>query len=161
MSMFENESYRWRETYFVLFDARKRPPLEKVRKTLAALNRRFQLSNLTADERGRFESLTLLSPDDFAALDVCYVEGDEVHEQVEQLIAEMRKAIAETSDPALVQRLRSATGRFDVLHFEQINEDEAEGDDMLDPSAMLIVLEVLAKMTDGIAVDPQSGTLVS
>ena len=30
MSMFEDSRYRWRETYFVLFDAKKRPTLKSV-----------------------------------------------------------------------------------------------------------------------------------
>ena len=29
MSMFEDSRYRWRETYFVLFDAKRRPTAEK------------------------------------------------------------------------------------------------------------------------------------
>ena len=76
MSMFEDSRYRWRETYFVLFDAKHRPALKTVVKTLSALNKRFELTNRTADSHGQVESLTLLSPDDFAALDICYTEGE-------------------------------------------------------------------------------------
>ena len=36
-----------------------------------------------------------------------------------------------------------------------------DGDEMLDPSALLAVMEELARMTDGIAIDPQSGTIFS
>ena len=68
MSMFEDNRYRWRETYFVLFDAKRRPTLASVGKALSALNKRFQLTNLNADEQGRTDSLTLISPDDYAAL---------------------------------------------------------------------------------------------
>src|SRR5438045_9194744 len=32
MSTFENDRYRWRETYFLLFDSTKRPAMEQVRK---------------------------------------------------------------------------------------------------------------------------------
>ena len=46
-----------------------------------------------------------------------------------------------------------------MLHFEQVvdfeDEDEAEG--MLDPTALLVVLDALAKLTDGIPVDPAGG----
>lgn len=49
-----------------------------------------------------------------------------------------------------------------MLHFEQVvdfeDEDEAEG--MLDPTALLVVLDALAKLTDGIPVDPQAGTML-
>ena len=44
MSMFEDSHYRWRETYFVLFDSQKRPSVEQVEENLAALNNHFELS---------------------------------------------------------------------------------------------------------------------
>jgi len=166
MSMFENEHYRWRETYFVLFDDKKRPTLEKMRKMLASLSDRYQMANFTADDRGRFESGTVLSPDDFAALDICYVGGDEVQEQVEQLATEIELNVLGPGDKRKLQHITRCTGRFDVLHFEQLSipqendDDDEEEDEMLDPSAMLIVLNVLAKLTEGIAVDPQSGTMM-
>jgi hypothetical protein len=51
---------------------------------------------------------------------------------------------------------------LDVLHFEQITEagEEDDQEELLDPSAVLIVLGALAKLTDGIAIDPQSGILM-
>jgi hypothetical protein len=159
--MFEDERYRWRETYFVLFDAKKRPTHEKMKKVLSGLSDRYQMTNFTADGRGLFESGTILSPDDFAALDICYVGGDEVKEQVTQLVAEMQLTPIEPAEQQKLQRIARSTGRFDVLHFEQLTNGDSEDDDeMLDPSAMLIVLNALAKLTDGIAVDPQSGTIM-
>ena len=164
MSMFEDSRYRWRETYFVLFDAKKRPKLTRVVKTLSALNERFALINLNADPQGRIDSLTLLSPDDFAALDVCYTEGAEVLEQAASLVEELKKAGADIAPPMPWERIRKCDGRFDVLHFEQVAEDMEEDDDddgMLDPSALLIVLGALAKLTEGVAVDPQAGTFLN
>ena len=81
MSTFEDGRFRWRETYFVLFPAEKRPTLKAVQKTLAAINKHYVLSHPGADAHGRFESLTLISPDDFAALDICFTSGQEVTEQ--------------------------------------------------------------------------------
>ena len=51
-----------------------------------------------------------------------------------------------------------------MLHFEQIPEDpdeSGEDEEMLDPSALLVVLGVLAKLTHGVAVDPQAGTFLA
>jgi hypothetical protein len=42
-----------------------------------------------------------------------------------------------------------------------LREDEEDLDEMLDPSALLLVLGELAKLTGGVAVDPQTGTLLS
>jgi hypothetical protein len=164
MSMFEDNRYRWRETCFVLFDAKKRPALTSVKRVLAALNKRFQLTNLSADDDGRFDSLSLISPDDFAALDICYTTGAEVLEQTAALVDEMKKAGAEGPPPVPWEKIKRYDGRLDVLHFEQIPEDDggdSEEEEMLDPSALLVVLGVLAKLTGGVAVDPQAGTFLT
>jgi hypothetical protein len=162
MSMFENDQYCWRETYFVLFEAERRPKLDALKQALEKLGNHFTLTNLTADETGLVESLTVLAPDDFAALDVCYVEGDEVVEQAVALADELETTDEAGDARARRERIRQLTARFDVLHFEQVvdfeDEDEAEG--MLDPTALLVVLDALAKLTDGIPVDPQAGTML-
>ena len=162
MSTFEDPNYRWRETYFVLFDVKQRPKLQSVAKTVQALNKRYELRNLTADDQGLIESLTVVSPDDFAAMDICYTSGDEVVEQGASLVADLKKFSGDTGVEIPEKRILSYTGRFDVLHFERVGEttEEEEEDEMLDPSALLIVLETLAKITGGVAIDPQSGTII-
>jgi hypothetical protein len=161
MSTFEDDRYRWRETYFVLFPTSRRPKLKVVENKLAALSKRYSLENLGGDEKGNFESLTLISPDDFAALDVCYTSGAEVLEHSAELVQELASTVEPGQRP-LLKRLKEYDGRFDVLHFEQLGDyaDEDDPDDLLDPSALLAVLEELARITDGIAVDPQSGTIL-
>lgn len=163
MSMFEDLQYRWRETYFVLFDSGNWPTLETVEQVLSALNDHYLLSNLNADDSGRFESLTLLSPDDFSALDICYTGGAEVLEQGATLAEEMERAACETGQQIPLKRIRRCDGRFDVLHFERVpelHEEDDESDEILDPSALLLVLGALAKITGGIAIDPQAGTIL-
>ncbi len=164
MSMFENHEYRWRETCFVLFDPAKRPQVAAVEDKLGKLSDRYQLRNPMGDEQGQFESITLLSPDDFAALDICYIEGEEVLEQTAEFLKELEPVAEETGNSEAVKRLRHYTARFDVLHFERIPdlvEDEDDEDEILDPSALLLVLGVLAELTGGVAVDPQSGAILS
>jgi len=163
MSTFEDKQYRWRETYFVLFDAKKRPKMNKLTKALLALNKRFQLSNLSSDPQGYVDSLTLISPDDYAALDICYTGGEEVLEQSAILIEDFRKLGGEENPPVPWSQIKSYDGRFDVLHFERIGEqgEEEEDDELLDPGTLLSVLKELARLTHGVAVDPQSGTFIT
>jgi hypothetical protein len=159
--MFEHDQYEWRETYFVLFDRSKRPSLERLQQRITRLNNRFVLTNLTADESGQFESLTVLSPDDFSALDISYLEGEEVVEKAAELAEELDTADCRQGDRLRLDRLRGCNARFDVLHFEQlVRFDDGEADDMLDPSALLVVLQELADETEGLAVDPQAGTFL-
>jgi hypothetical protein len=158
--MFEDGRYRWRETYFVLFRAADRPKLKKVERALAALDERYELHNARADDQGRFESLTLVSPDDYAALDICFLEGEEVREQVGELAKEIKPADLSPAGQKAHAQLAQCDARYDVLHFEQVTGDDDEDDEMLDPGSLFLVLGELAKLCRGVAVDPQSGTIL-
>jgi hypothetical protein len=162
MSMFERDEYKWRETYFVLFDVSRRPTLSQVEEVLANVNDRFQLTNARADEDGRFESITVMAPDDYAALDISLELGEEVLEQGEILYKELKPSVSDDEERARLERLPKCDARFDLLHFEQVTDETAddEGDEMLDPSALLIVLDALVELVDGVGVDPASGTLL-
>ncbi len=160
--MFENSRYRWRETCFVLFDAKKRPTLQHVVKALTALKKRYELTDQNADENGLVDSLSVISPNDFAALDICYTEGEEVLEQCGTLVEEFKKLGFEGEPPVPWPQIKKYDGRFDVLHFEQIpDEEDDSSDEMLDPATLLAVMEALTKLTGGVAVDPQSGTFLN
>ncbi len=161
MSTFEDSNYKWRETYFVLFDAGKRPTLENIAKALRRINRRFELSNLTADEEGLFESLTLHSPQDYAAIDICYAADEDVSEQGATLAKDLQATATDPEERAKLSRLPKCNARLDILHFEQVvgGEDGDESEELLDPSALLTILDTLVDMTGGVGVDPQSGAV--
>ncbi len=159
MSTFEDRGYKWRETYFVLFDSNRRPTLDALRDALEHLSGRFEILNPAADENGLVDSLTLHSPQDYAALDISYVEGAEVHEQGAALAKEMKGTAADATEKAKIARLPKCNARFDVLHFEEVVDEDSE-DEMLDPSALLLVLATLAKLTHGVGIDPSSGTVM-
>ncbi len=161
MSTFENNDYKWRETYFVMFDAAHRPSLEQVKTRLAKLNPRFVLSNGEADDDGRFDSITIRSPQDYAAMDISYESGDEVAEQVSELQQELKGGL-DAADRPKFEKLGRCNAKLDVLHFEQLDAEsgnEEEGD-MLDPSALLSVMDTLVEITHGVGIDPQSGSLM-
>ena len=160
MSTFENHDFKWRETYFVLFDSARRPMLEQVKRRLLKINPRFELTNGETDKDGHFESITLRSPQDYAAMDISYVSGEEVSDQVDELQREMKGSIDASDRPKLTQ-LSQCDAKFDILHFEQVSDEEADDEsDMLDPSALLSVMDALIELTKGVGVDPQSGSLM-
>jgi hypothetical protein len=164
MSLFSDPRYEWRETYFVLFKSEKRPTLVQMERALRRLNPTFTLLNQSADEKGRFQSLTLLSPEDFAAMDITYLEGKDVIDETEELIEQIAAGECSPEDRRRLRELTRLDARFDVFHFAEISEeqleDEDDREDLLDPGALLLVLDVLSKMTGGIVVDPQSGTFL-
>jgi hypothetical protein len=160
MSTFENHDYKWRETYFVLFDSARRPNLEQVKTRLLKINPRFELTNGESDEAGHFDSITLRSPQDYAAMDISYVSGEEVSDQVDELERDLKGNI-DASDRPKLNQLAQCDAKFDILHFEQVSDDEAEEEgEMLDPSALLSVMDALIELTKGVGVDPQSGSLM-
>jgi hypothetical protein len=162
MSTFERDEYKWRETYFVLFDTAKRPTLHQIEDLLRNLNDRFELTNASQDEDGRFESITVMSEDDYAALDISYEAGEEVVEMRSALRQELKASAADDEERAKAEQLAKCEARFDLLHFQHVGDDESDEDldEMLDPSALLIVMDALVELTSGVGVDPASGTLL-
>lgn len=157
--MSSDDRYEWRETYFVLFQSRKRPLLSDVEAAFKGLGSQFQLTDPTADAEGRIEALNVVSPEDHSALEIDYLSGDEVLLQVEELTKELR---GEAGYADKLAKLRRCDARFEVMHFEEMTDGgfEDEEDEVFDPSALLMSLETLVKLTDGVGVDPQAGTLL-
>ena len=163
MSTFEDPTYQWRETYFVFFDKARRPKLEDLAEVLGSAGS-YELQNKMADDSGAAVGLTLISRDDHSAIDVSYLEGEEVPEEGRRLLDEFLDLTDELEEKQALAKLPEATGRFDLLHFESLAgavEDPTEGEfeEMLDPSALLCVIETLVRLTDGVGIDPQSGEI--
>lgn len=153
-----DENLEWRETYFVLFDSAQRPDADRVRKAITALKDHFEIRAISADDEGLFESVTVLAPEDHAALEISYLTGDDVREQSQALAKEL-SSCGEASER--LAKLKRFDARFDVMHFEAMDDaDYDDGEELFDPSALLLVVESLAKLTKGIAVDPQSGLML-
>ena len=86
MLLFENEGYRWpRDLLRVVSQQRIGRPRKRSSSGSRRWDRAYEVQELRRDEQGLFESLTSLSPDDFAAMDITYIVGEEVQEQVSTL----------------------------------------------------------------------------
>ena len=155
-----SNEFEWRETYFILFKANNRPTLTQVEHEIGSLSDRLQLQNLRANDEGRFESLMVRSPDDYAAIEISYETGEAVIEQGTELAKQLR---SEASQEQLA-KLVSSDARLDLMHFEQMVEGAVIDDemgDMLDPSSLLMIVDALVGLTEGVAVDPASGAILS
>ena len=111
-----------------------------------------------------FESLTLLSPDDNTAMDITFMSGEEVAESLVELNTELKKTTLDPDQQEKAVQLAGCDARFDVFHFERLtfefDESEEEEDEFMDPGALLIVLERMAEICQGVAVDPASNSLL-
>ena len=168
MSLFQDSRYQWRETYFILIDPSRRPTFASLREALLAIGE-SQLEDPSVDENGRFESVTLFASDGISALELSFVQGEEVVECRQDLIRDLKSAACETDQEELLRRVARYDARIDVLHFQSVGEsewttdelDDEEMDEIVDPGTLLLVLGVIAQATNGVAIDPQSGSILS
>ena len=160
MSLLDNDRYEWRDTYFVWFNHKNRPLLKDVERAIARTPGHLTPTHGMADESGRLEGLTILSQEDHAAMEIRFVSGASVTAEAQELAKGVKPS--DLPDARRLTDLKRANARFDVSHFEDVcveDDEEGVGDDF-DPSALMSVLETLVGMTDGVAVDPQSGLLI-
>src|SRR5262245_12999334 len=131
MSLFADGRYQWRETYFVLFDRQHRPKGADVKKSLAELAPKVEVLDVQSDDHGLVDSMTILAHADAAGMDVTYVEGDEVREQLAELKKEWKGQTFTGDEKTKVEHALRATARLDVYHFEELGDgflDEEEED---------------------------------
>lgn len=161
MSLFADSRYQYRETYFVLFDHQHRPKASDVKRLLVELGPRMEIQEMSTRDDGSLESMTVLSHADAAGVDIAYNEGDDVKEQIEELRKEWKSKRPDTKEKPHLSRALHADARFEVYHFEEITDFPDEEDDgPLDPGTLLLVLNKLAKLCHGEALDPQTGELL-
>ncbi len=156
MSLFEDNNYQYRDTYFVFFRKENRPSLDKIESTLAELGTRYETLK-SSEKDGEFESLTFVSPYDFSAMDITVVQGDEVNTQITELMDDFKTMTLTGDDSNKLSALGNSDARFDIFHFEHV--DAGGQDEFLDPGGLLLLMEKLSDLADGVALDPQSNSL--
>jgi hypothetical protein len=162
MSLFADSRYQWRETYFVLFEKKHRPKAADVKHALEELGPRLTVTHLHATKDGLLESMTVLSHADAAGMDVTFVTGDEVKEQLAELKEEWQTRKLDPQEKLRLAKLLHADARYDIFHFEEVTDIPSEDDDgPLDPGTLLLVLTRLAHLCHGQSLDPQSGELLT
>jgi hypothetical protein len=159
MSLFEDPRYVYRDTFFVLFREENRPTADQVQRALGELGNRYTISDCRLDN-GNLESITVVSPYDFSAMDITYVVGEEVQGQVKELLQQFKAITLMGDDAKKLQQLSKANARFDIFHFERMNQEDDDDDQQLDPGGLLLVLERLAELVKGVGLDPQSLSLM-
>ena len=159
MSLFGDKNYQYRETYFVLFEKKNLPAPKQIEDALAELGPRYETVEVKMNE-DVFESMTVKSPHDFSAMDITCVEGEEVIAQIQSLQEDFRTMTLTGDDVKKLARLNQFDARFDIFHFEEMGDSGPGEDEFLDPGGLLLVLEKLAEICDGVALDPQSQTLM-
>ncbi len=159
MSLFENPQYEYTDTFFVFFNRENLPAAKLLETSIGGLGSRYQPQNLSLKE-DRFESLTVLSPIDYSAVDIVLDLNVEVESQIEEIDSEFRAMTLSGDDREKLSLLKKCDARFDLFHFEQLVSGNDDPDAFIDPGGLLIVLEKLRDLCSGIGVDPQSQMLL-
>ncbi|MDG2469364.1 MAG: hypothetical protein P8M80_08810 [Pirellulaceae bacterium] len=157
MSLFGNPKYQYRETYFILFENENRPSEDDLTKAISELGDRFEIKEIHRDQNDQFESMTVVSPSDFAGIDFTFLEGEEVMEQVAELNEQFKTTTLTGDELEKIGKISKCRARFDVLHFEEIT---GNADDVLDPGSLLAVVEGIAAICDGVGIDRESLTIL-
>lgn len=160
MSLFDDPGFEYRETFFVFFRREHRPTAVQMKKCLSGLGNRYQITHLIEDEDG-LDSVRVSSPYDFSAMDIVYLEGDEVTSQIKDVLEEFRTMTLVKEEAEKVRQLKGCNARFDVYHFEQTaRPGQGAHADQLDPGGLLLVLDKLSDLCRGIGYDPQSTSML-
>jgi len=157
MSLFEDNQYEYCDTFFVFLEEGNAPTCEAIEGALAELGTRYTVENLKGRD-GRFVSATIRSPADYSAMDLTFVVGDEVTEQVTTLGEELRNITMHGGAADSLKKMVKATARYDVFHFEEKNANNE--DEFLDPGGVLLVVQKIAAVCGGVGYDPQSQDII-
>ncbi|MCH8921693.1 MAG: hypothetical protein IIA67_00940, partial [Planctomycetes bacterium] len=82
---------------------------------MSAIGDRFEIENLMGDAEGNFEAVTLRSPEDYSAIDVSYVCGEEIVEENKRIAEELGPLSADEQE-------REKAGR--LLKLDQVEHDQ-------------------------------------
>lgn len=157
MSLFGNPRYQYRETYFILFEKENRPTGDALIAAINELGDRYEIKEIHHDQQEQLESMTVVAASDFAGLDLTFVEGEEVLEQVAELNESFKTTTLTGDELKKIAKIGNCRARFDVLHFEEVTGGE---DDFLDPGTLLTVVEKIATLCDGVGIDRESLTII-
>jgi len=158
MSLFEDSRFIYRDTFFVYFQNQHRPTAADVKAAIDSLGSKYDFENLKEAD-GKFESVTVHSPQDNSGMDIVLISGEEIKLQVKSLLNELKLVTLTKDDRKKLSLIEQCDARIDVFHFEQV-VDENEEEEILDPGGLLLVLEKLANLCQGISFDPQSETML-
>ena len=118
MTLFDDDRYNWRETYFVYFESAHRPKLTEVRRALKTYAPLFTILDSKAEPEGNLVEMTIASYENHAALEIVYREGSDVQAEAQHFVRSLANEATE-EELSHLQKIERCMARFDIQHFEQ------------------------------------------
>ena len=124
MTLFDDNRYDWRETYFVYFESTHRPKLSAFRRALKTDAPFLTILSCKADSDGYLVEMTIASYEDHAALEIIYREGNDILAESLHLARSLKNE-ATAIELSQLQKIAQCKTRLDVHHFEQLEDTGA------------------------------------
>ncbi|MDR1959729.1 MAG: hypothetical protein LBQ54_11925 [Planctomycetaceae bacterium] len=124
MSLFEDSRYCWRETYLVMLASENRPGVDRLAAEIQKTHNLLEIKNLQKNNAGLLEAVTVLSPNDNAAMDIVYQEGEAVRREFHALAEELRKHTGSPRELKSIERGLNFDAKIEILHFEQMEQEK-------------------------------------
>ena len=124
MTLFNDERYDWRETYFVYFESAHRPKLTEIRRSLRMHAPFLDVLDTKTEQDGRIIEMTIASYEDHAALEIVYREGEDILTEAQNLALSLKEE-AVPEELLKLHIISQYTTRLDVHHFEQTADTRA------------------------------------
>ena len=121
MTLFDDNRYDWRETYFVYFESSRRPKLPEIRQALKTHAPFLNILDSKSDVNENLVAMTIASYEDHAALEITYREGGDVLAEAKHLYHTLKKG-ASRKELSQLKKIVQWQTRFDIHHFEQTAE---------------------------------------
>ena len=118
MTLFDDNRYDWRETYFVYFESAFRPKLPEIRHALRTHAPFLSVLDVKAEPDGSLVEITIASYEDHAALEIVYKEGDNISAEARHFALTLKEDASE-EERIKLQKMALCNTRFDIHHFEQ------------------------------------------
>lgn len=122
MSLFNDERYCWRETYFIVCSPALRPKFAEFSAMLEKSIPTLRIRDKKVDSFDSIEFLSVVSLEDKSGLDIVYQENENSLQETAALLDEIQQQTTTDKTRQLADKASSFTGRLDVLHFEQTSE---------------------------------------
>jgi len=119
MTLFNDDRYNWRETYFIYFESSRRPKLPEVRRALQTYAPFLCVLHSKADLNEHLVEMILASYEDHAALEILFREGKDVQSEARNFARTLKKDGSQ-EECAKLQKIEQCRMRFDIHHFEQL-----------------------------------------
>ncbi|MDR0522580.1 MAG: hypothetical protein LBH00_12120 [Planctomycetaceae bacterium] len=118
MTLFDDNRYDWRETYFIYCEPEHRPELTEFYRVLRTHAPLLSVTEGETEPDDLIRKLTIASYEDHAAVEAVYREGDDILAEARLLVHSLTKDASECNTGQL-QKVSRCRARFDIHHFEQ------------------------------------------